>query len=444
MTTAVVVGGGIAGIYSAILLKKQYEIVYLVEQEDALGGLLRSFQNEQGDWFDYGTHLIAGTNIEAIDQVVLNKSWTDDWHCFENEKAGNYFNDVLSESCLFVNAKDIGDDYYKGLSEFLEIVEYGGDVKNAEEQLEKVFGSIFAHQIYIPALCKLFCVDSLKDIVVDAHLRFGMKRLRVLNQEATETIKSIPSYDDRISHHASHMGEASRRQYYPKDGGVGRWVDKFEEQLNSLGVKVICGASVDSIRHKDGVVTEMGLSNGTQINVDRLVWTVPLIFMFKAANIVCESSRPDLINTSLFHYVLDKPLVCNDHFFFCYDPKYLPFRVTLYSNLQPEIAKATGRHRITVEVLSKQALDSDVMKKNVLSDLMKMGVVPHDSTVLYAESMIVKQGSPVLSHEFMNTSKAQYNVAKNSFKNVFLEGKNNTKDWFMHEIFKSVYNDFNS
>ena len=38
--TVIVVGSGIAGILSALLLKRKFGKVYLIEQKDHLGGLL--------------------------------------------------------------------------------------------------------------------------------------------------------------------------------------------------------------------------------------------------------------------------------------------------------------------------------------------------------------------------------------------------------------------
>lgn len=442
MKTAVVVGGGIAGIYSAILLKSKYEDVYLIEKEDHLGGLLRSFQNEHGDWFDYGTHFIAGTDIQAINNTILDEQWTNEWSCFENEKGGNFFNGQLSENCLFVNAKEIGNNYYQGLSEFLEIINDDRDYHNAEEQLEKTFGYTFAHEIFIPALCKLFCVDNLQGISVDSHLRFGMKRLRALNQEATTALKSVPSYDDRLCHHEFSIGSAARVQYYPKNGGAGRWIEKFESLLRTIGVKIICGQSVIDIEHQGDTIQEVKLSNGERIQCESLVWTIPLAFLFKAAKVECLVERPDLINTTLLHYVFDTPPIPDSHFFFCYDPNFSPFRVTLYSNLQVEEALNSGRHRITVEVLSNKTPDLESLLPQVLNELVDMKVIKESYNCLYQGTTKVSHGFPVLSNQFAIASKDQYLLAKNKFNNLYIEGRNNTKDWFMTDVFKAVYKDF--
>ena len=56
----VVVGGGIAGICTALFLAEKGDSVTLIEKGPALGGLLRSiypFDNEYS--FDFGTHFLA-------------------------------------------------------------------------------------------------------------------------------------------------------------------------------------------------------------------------------------------------------------------------------------------------------------------------------------------------------------------------------------------------
>ena len=53
------VGSGLAGILCAILLKRKFNEVYLIEKESELGGLLKSFRNGNGIEFDYCTHFYS-------------------------------------------------------------------------------------------------------------------------------------------------------------------------------------------------------------------------------------------------------------------------------------------------------------------------------------------------------------------------------------------------
>lgn len=69
---AVVVGGGIVGIFSAIYLKGFYRDVVLIEKEERLGGLLTSYQDHSAISYDYGTHIPCQTNIPEIDSIVFD------------------------------------------------------------------------------------------------------------------------------------------------------------------------------------------------------------------------------------------------------------------------------------------------------------------------------------------------------------------------------------
>ena len=46
---AVIVGGGMAGILAALLLKDRYETVTLIEKSPHIGGLLNSLHGPDGD-----------------------------------------------------------------------------------------------------------------------------------------------------------------------------------------------------------------------------------------------------------------------------------------------------------------------------------------------------------------------------------------------------------
>lgn len=105
MKSVIVVGGGIAGILSALMLPRRADSVYLVEQEGRIGGLLRSIQGEYGHWFDYGTHVVRETGIPEIDSLMLKPVQDGPWVKHPYLRAGNFFMGRLNEQSSFIDAR---------------------------------------------------------------------------------------------------------------------------------------------------------------------------------------------------------------------------------------------------------------------------------------------------------------------------------------------------
>lgn len=442
MKRAIVAGGGIAGILCALLQKKNYDEVVLIEQEEKIGGLLNSCQNEHGDWFDFGTHFIAGTSIEALNHLFLEKRWTDTWQTFPNEKAGNFFAGSLTNDCLFVDARKLSEPIYnKGMMELLQITGNKESFQNSEEELTHTFGETLTQHIFAPALKKLFGVDTLQKLVPGAHLRFGMKRLFGFTPETTRLLKNVPIYNDKLAFHTFSEGSSARPQFYPISGGAGEWIRFLERKLIEEGIEVKTSCRIDKVAMEGKKAKGIDLSTGENLACDHLSWTVPAFLLLKAAGMnQFPSVPPTMRKTGLVHYTLDTPPKTPCHFFFCYDPNFSPFRVTLYSNLQPLMTQETGRHRITVEVLSDKELDPSSADK-VLEELKQMNIVDRNAKALFQKVEAIKQGFPVLDHAFVEGASKQLSYAKKSFENVYFAGKNVTSNWFMHEVLTSIWND---
>ena len=69
----VIIGGGIAGIVSALTAAKFGFNVILIEQQKMLGGLLRSFKTQSGYIFDHGTHLLNATSNSELNNIVFER-----------------------------------------------------------------------------------------------------------------------------------------------------------------------------------------------------------------------------------------------------------------------------------------------------------------------------------------------------------------------------------
>jgi hypothetical protein len=86
--TIVCVGGGIVGVYAALRARQLQPDarILLVEQDNALGGLLRSDIHPNGLAFDRGTHILSQTGVPAIDALLFDDLDATRWHRFGGAK----------------------------------------------------------------------------------------------------------------------------------------------------------------------------------------------------------------------------------------------------------------------------------------------------------------------------------------------------------------------
>ena len=122
--SVIVVGGGIAGIVSALLIREQFDTVYLIEKEPELGGLLRSFQNEDGLSFDYGSHFLRDTGIEALDRLLYGDFSPEQWQTMGNLKGGGYYGFQYNGDSAFLDTRVLPKKlYHQGIIQLLNACE---------------------------------------------------------------------------------------------------------------------------------------------------------------------------------------------------------------------------------------------------------------------------------------------------------------------------------
>lgn len=440
MKTAVVIGGGIAGILSAILLKREFDQITLIEKQERIGGLLNSMQNEQGLWFDYGTHLLRDTGIRELDAILYRHVSEADWHVLDYLKAGNFFRSRLNESSPFPDSRLFPKRLYqKGIMELLAAHEEAGEQSfpTLEEQLRATYGNTLTEIFYGPVLRKFYRTE-LNELSPNAHMLFGLSRFLAFDASVVDELKKSPLFDNKLAAHHFSEKQSGFKNYYPKEGGIGRWIDQLKKQLDSCGISILTAQSVTHIEHHEQRVASVTLGNGQQLFFDLLVWTIPVLPFLKLSGIKLNQpiSSPRRLLTKIFHFVFDKPFLTDLYYASCYDPKIKTYRVTLYPNI-PSPVKRPFYH-LTAEVLL-EANSNDVSSAEVRHELDIMGIVARDSKVLYQKEENIAEGFPILTHKFMQDSTLLLKKAQKEFQNVFFLGRNTGTSFFMHDVLINVY-----
>jgi protoporphyrinogen oxidase len=435
---ALVVGGGISGLLAAYLLSKQGMKVSLIEQASELGGLLRSVKTQHGDFFDMGTHLVRGTGVEVIDEFFLNGIDERHWRKINPVISGSFSVDSLNSQSPYIDASLLEKELYQQGEE--ELLESPGESEeeSADSHLRSIFGKTFADHLVIPALEKFYGCSA-SALSRNAHELFGLNRIQIADSERTKILKREPRYDKKIGFRERSATTNSFASYYPKEEGIGLWVRQLQTQLESLGVKIITNCSVTSFVRSNDKIVSASLSNGEALNIDMLVWSVPAFLLSKALGMPTVGERPKLRNTTLFNFVFDAPPSTELMYFTCFNPKYKSFRVTLYSNLK---SSEDGRHACTVEVLHESSEQGKITESSgeIAQELRAMGVFSQTAQIIYSQVLPIGVGFPVMTPQFIATSKEHSQLCSQAASNIYLCGKASGNTFFMHDVLLETHN----
>ncbi|MBM3347612.1 MAG: FAD-dependent oxidoreductase, partial [Betaproteobacteria bacterium] len=238
MMSSVVIGGGISGILAALLLRERGEDVSLIERNESCGGLLRSWTSPTGLTFDYGTHVIQETGVPGIDRLLFDQLDERHWHELRVLRTGNYYGGKLNEHSPFIDATRLPEAAYRqGLADLMNAAPGNTAPGNARQALEAHFGAGYTRDILGPVLLKLYGC-AMEELDPRAHFLFGLTRLVALTPEESRELKKVERLDARLAFHSYREGRSALRHFYPKTGGIGRWVVLLLAKLEAAGVRL--------------------------------------------------------------------------------------------------------------------------------------------------------------------------------------------------------------
>lgn len=438
----IIVGAGIAGIVAGLLHVRQGKKVALVDSAESAGGLMRTYITPEGKHFDYGTHLLSELGIADLDKLLFECVRNDSWHEFDYLKSGHFIHKTLCERSPVVDATILKEaDYLRAMVELVEATANPRDgYDTLSQQLTKCFGDTLYQELLKPAVEKLFFASA-DDLATNSHLLYGLARVQGFSEQTTRILKQLPQLNDVLAFHSHKEGNGAIKRYYPKQGGIGQWVDHLLSQFCEHGGKLYLNCKITGMSVHEQKVTSLHTDAG-ELYCQKLTWTIAPFMLLQSTNLHAllpefAANQLNFLDSWLVHLEVDRAPLTSLHYYNNFDPQYAHFRSTLYSNMQGETEN--GAHRVTVEAFSKHADTTQISATDILQELIDCGVFPQESQLTYHHVDRISRSFPVPTVAFRQQQQVQVNCIRENLKNVSLYGKARGDIFFMNDVILDIY-----
>ncbi|MDA7737102.1 NAD(P)-binding protein [Porticoccus sp.] len=464
----VVAGGGIAGILSALLLRKYYpnSKITLIESNNKLGGLLRSFDYGENGLFDYGTHYLMESGILDVDDLFESVLPLHERHImsgYQTDISGAYRNGKLQNNspCIDIRSHPDCAAYIKDfIHNFQNLNSENPPIKNAKEYYERRYGKKITADFIAPIILKIF-KKSLESMSYMGTRFFPLSRLIMMENKDINSldplVKNCVAHTDQRN--TSFLKQTASNAFYSQKRGIGLMIKGFVEMMHDQSINILYNNKVSSIEIKNAcvksiLVTSKDKEDTVKIDIDLFVsatGVIPLTSLFNIDGLDIRSLDMPM-TTVLVHLNISKPLQTKGlYYFYCYDEGYHSFRITDYRNYCPQ-AQDDGDngkgYPVTVEmVFENNTKYTDIDFSNIaINELKKMGVVKEKTDVLFKKSEKLSYGFPLLTVQNDNVfADVRSHIQSLKLKNFVSCGALSETDvYFQSDIINDVHKKISS
>lgn len=439
MSGAVVVGGGPVGLVAAILLKRKGFAVTLLERESELGGLMRSLPVIDGFEFDNGTRFVPRLGDAALDADALTPR--ENWLEFNQLPSGSFFAGRFQEATGFLDINGLSGI----LRETVETgyFEAGASSEHAEtvdKYLKGRFGAAALDHVLAPALTKITGLAP-QELSPGVAALYGLSRLVMFSPERTRELKTDPVHDARLAFHSRDEGAPSdpdRVFRYPARGGIGHWAQRLEAIAREEGVTIRTGLAAEKVETGVSGGARLTLTDGTRLDAEKLVWSVPGALLLRAAGLLPPGPPPRMTSgLALYHVVVDRPFATGLFYITNYDPEFASYRVTLYPNVQGRPMR-DGQYHLTVEVILNAHRSEAPPSAQIADELTRMGVLAPGSHVLAEAITHVRQGFPLPTPGLAAQQASHAEILAEHFPDTLVLGRGQAGAFFLRDALGEV------
>lgn len=367
-----ILGGGLAGMSCALACARDGVPVTVLEREEEVGGLARSF-SLQGFTYDMGPHRFLIHEPEAVTSFgrLLGQSLLHKERRSRIFLQGRFFHYPLRVgNAIFsmpprTTARILAD---YALARTRGLVRPSQD-RSFEEWVASRFGrtlyEIFFKQ-YTEKAWGIPCSRISSD--------WASQRISLLSLWDT-FVKSVWKRGDQPRTYAS-------RFYYPQHGGIGALSRAMAHQVEAAGGTVRRGQTVSGIEIENGRVRRVH-AGGETLDVDEVVSTLPLgdlaaMVAGGAPDPVAQAASGLRFRAIVFVYLfVRRPRISDDHWIYLPEERFLSNRFSESVNFSTKNAPM-GKTVLCAEVTcdvgdATWRTSDDVLAERVAGDIMQLG-----------------------------------------------------------------------
>lgn len=445
MVDYVILGGGIAGLYAAFRAAKKGAKVWVVEQAEEPGGLMRSRRYSLGHGgnveFDYGIHYLLLTGVDAIDADLMQAVDKSEWRWFDDSlPEAHYYAGKLDQTtgCLDLTSHARHGTFF---DEFMQ-ADGGGDTEpTLAESVSADFGESILQEVFDP-VCRKFTGLGPGEVAPEAFSVFANYRLKlVTDSKAAEEMKRAPETDRRLAYSRRKTGTSSIRKGYPVGRvGVGLFVQRMAELVKAEGVNILTGTTIsDATLSKNGISRLRLTCDREQktVECDTVVSTLAPALTARMFGVEFPSAPHRARTLGLHHFVFDHPpLLEESHWITVFETNMRTWRVTLYDNIT---GRRGGPYRVTVETVTDQMQVEENLTPRLIDELWQIGIVTNGVKPVASFTDACPRAVPVFLPQWKEAIAGQAEAVCSAVKNLVPVGLASGTSFGQIAALKSVY-----
>ncbi|MFQ5790152.1 MAG: FAD-dependent oxidoreductase [Acidobacteriota bacterium] len=410
-TDFVIVGAGVAGLTFAHAVLKEGQRAIVVERNDHVGGLARSFR--YGDFiYDVGPKRFHTDDKEVLDFLleILGEDYIVVHRSSSVHLFGRYFPWPLDHRALFRLPLAVT------FSSALDLLRRKGpaDERSFTEYTRSRYGDTL-YRLFFKPYTEKFLQIPCEDVHVD-WAKTGINRAvidkRVKSESLLDLVRNVLLPRPVVT-----------KFLYPSYGGFGTFCDKLAEKVQSLDGEVSLKNTVTAIHSRAGRVEEVELADGCRWRLSHLIWSGNLISLARLLGQDPPGVR--YLSTVLYNIEVDADVLQHQQWIYYGGQDTLLSRVTITKEMAPYMSPP-GKTGLCAEVTCFEGDEPwrkpEALVPRIRDDLVRLALIRSHEDFSKVHVERVRDTYPIYDLCYKESFAAASRMAK-PYRNLKLLGR---------------------